>query len=67
VAALEIVALGRDIDPKTALPAYRAATLDLEAKDISSVFWGRRQIDVGARNIRGAGISQWQQVDCLRG
>lgn len=62
--ATELVALGRDIHPETALPAYRAGALDLETNAVCRIGrWG--QVDVGSRNVRRASIRQWQQIDGL--
>lgn len=35
--ALELLALGRDVHPKTAMATYGAGTLDLKADDIGRI------------------------------
>jgi len=63
--AVELVALGWDIYPETALAGYGTAALDLKAKDMGTLRRGRGQVDVRARDVWGPGVGQGQQVDGL--
>lgn len=63
---LELVTLGGDVHPETAVTTYRAGALDLEAHAVCRLS-GRRQVDVCSWHVWSASICQWQQIYSLRG
>ena len=63
---MELLALLRDVDPKTAFTTNGACTLNGKTNDVGRIDRGR-EIDVAARDIRMTSIIQWKVVNFLGG
>ena len=64
--SLKVLASFRSIDPQAPLPAYGAGAFNGEPDHI---WWVRRrgQVDVATTDVGGTTVSQWQQVNLVRG
>lgn len=64
--SVELLALGRNVDPKTSFSTDGAGTLDLETKLVCWLGW-RWKVDVFSGNVGRTIVPQREEVDVLGG